>query len=164
MWEALIILLGIAADQLSKAWVSANLIGRSVPIISGVLNYTYVENTGAAFGMLGNSTTTLAIFSGLMSVAMLYVLYRYRKAFSRLTNVALSLIVSGAIGNFIDRAFYGFVVDFIELKFVNFAVFNIADICVTMGTVLLIMALIFLEKDNVEQFEQSMKVGKGPKA
>ena len=58
------------------------------------------------------------------------------------------------MGNFIDRAFHGFVVDFIELKFVNFAVFNIADIFVSMGAVLLILSLLFLEKDNFEKFEQ----------
>ena len=130
MWEAIIIVIGLLADQLSKAWVSANLYGRSVTILPGVLDYSYVENTGAAFGMLGKNTVLLAVFSGLMSLVLLYILLRYRRQFHRLSCIALAFVLSGAVGNFIDRAFHGFVVDFIELKFVNFAVFNIADIFV----------------------------------
>lgn len=155
MAELIIIVLGIAADQLSKAWVSAHLFGNSVPILEGILDYTYAENTGAAFGILGENTVMLAVFSGLMSVVLGYVLLRYRKAFSRLSDISLAMIISGAIGNFIDRAFHGFVVDFIEVKFVNFAIFNVADIFVTMGTILLVMALLFLEADNFEKFEQA---------
>lgn len=154
MWEAIIIVIGLLADQLSKAWVSANLYGRSVTILPGVLDYSYVENTGAAFGMLGKNTVLLAVFSGLMSLVLLYILLRYRRQFHRLSCIALAFVLSGAVGNFIDRAFHGFVVDFIELKFVNFAVFNIADIFVSMGAVLLILSLLFLEKDNFEKFEQ----------
>ncbi len=151
MVELIIIILGITADQLSKAWISSNLYGQSVEIIEGVLNYSYVENTGAAFGMLGENTVLLAIFSGLMSIVLLVILCRYHKMFSKLSNISLALIAAGAIGNFIDRAFYGFVVDFIEFKFVDFAVFNIADICITMGAVLLVMALIFLEADHFQK-------------
>ena len=81
MAELIIIILGIAADQLSKAWVSANLYGRSVTILEGVLDYSYVENTGAAFGMLGENTALLAVFSGLMSAVLIYILLRYRKMF-----------------------------------------------------------------------------------
>ena len=164
MAELIIIILGIAADQLSKAWVSANLYGRSVTILEGVLDYSYVESTGAAFGMLGENTALLAVFSGLMSAVLIYILLRYRKMFSRLSNLSLALIVAGAVGNFIDRAFHGFVVDFIEFKFMNFAVFNIADICVTMGTILLVMALLFLEADNFEKFEQAEAARKQKKS
>ena len=145
MIEAIIVVLGVVLDQLSKHWVSANLYGQTVNIIPGVLSYSYVENTGAAFGMLNSSTILLSIASILLAVSLSYVLIRYYKQLSKLTKMSLALIVAGGIGNMIDRVFNGFVVDFIQADFMRFAVFNIADICITFGTILLIMAMLFIE-------------------
>ncbi len=145
MVETIIVVLGVLADQLSKIWISNHFYGMSRVIIPGVLSYSYVENTGAAFGMLGDSTVMLAVVTGLLALVLLYVLIRYRHLFSRLSKIALAFMMAGALGNLVDRVFLGYVVDFIKFDFIEFAVFNIADICVNMGTVLLILSIFFLE-------------------
>lgn len=160
MKECIIIALGILADQYSKMWVSQNLVGLVAEVIPGVMSYSYVENTGAAFGMLGKSTLMLSIFSGLMAAVLSFILIKGRKVFSKLTNVAMALIISGAVGNLIDRVFLGYVVDFINVDFTIFAVFNVADILVTMGTVLLILSLIFIESKNEASLDSIFKFGK----
>lgn len=151
MIEGIIIVLGILLDQWSKAWIYTNLYRQAVSIIPGMLSYAYTENTGAAFGMLSNSTWLLAAASAILAGVLFYVLVKYRKELSKLSKIALAFMISGAIGNLIDRVFRGFVVDFIQVDFVNFAVFNIADIMAVMGTILLILALIFVEYKNVKE-------------
>lgn len=153
MIEAIIVALGVVLDQWSKHWVSANLYGQTVNIIPGMLSYSYTENTGAAFGMLDSSTIILSIASILLAVSLSFVLIRYYKNLSKLTKVSLALIIAGGIGNMIDRVFVGFVVDFIQVDFMRFAVFNIADICITFGTILLIMAMVFIEMKKPDPFK-----------
>ncbi len=148
MIYALIVFLGVAADQLSKMWAVENLMSESPVVVPGVLSFTYVENTGMAFGMGSGMTLTLAIASLLLALLLTYFLVRYRGRIHALSKVALSLMIAGALGNVIDRFFLGYVVDFIRFDFVEFAVFNVADICVTMGTIFLFMSLIFLEFQN----------------
>ncbi len=149
MTETIIFVLGLVLDRLSKMWISANFVGRSTPVIEGVLDFTYAENTGAAFGIFSDNTFLLSIFSAVMSLVLIAILVFYWKKYSSLTRFSLSMIISGAVGNCIDRFVYGAVVDFIEFKFVNFAIFNIADIFITMGTILLVMAVIFTETDDI---------------
>ncbi len=161
MKECIIIALGVLADQYSKMWVSKNLVGLVAEVIPGVLSYSYVENTGAAFGMLGKGTLLLSIFSGLMVAVLGLILARCKKVFSQLTNVAMAMIISGAVGNFIDRVFLGYVVDFINVDFTVFAVFNVADIFITTGTVLLILSLLFIESKNEAQLDGVLRFGKG---
>lgn len=148
MAEGLIFVLGLVLDRLSKMWISANFVRRSTPVIEGILDYTYAENKGAAFGIFSDNTLMLSIFSAVMSLILVAVLVFYWKKFSKLTRFSLSMIISGAVGNCIDRFLYGYVVDFIEFKFVNFAIFNIADIFITMGTILLVMSILFTEMDG----------------
>jgi len=155
MIECMIVALGILADQLSKLWMAKNFVGMTQVIVPGALSYSYVENTGAAFGMLGSSTIVLSAVTGLLAAALLYVLIHYRRIFSRLSRVALAFMLSGAIGNLIDRVLRGYVVDFVKFDFVRFAVFNIADICITMGTIFLILSMIFLEMEKTETFKTS---------
>nr|MBQ4453357.1 signal peptidase II [Clostridia bacterium] len=137
MIEIIIVIAGIILDQLSKNWMIQNMKYMSKVIIPGVLQYSYVENTGAAFGMLSKNTILLGCFSVVMSAVFIFFLVKYRKSLSMLSRISLALIISGAIGNAIDRIMRGFVIDFIELLFVNFAIFNIADICITMGAIFL---------------------------
>ena len=96
-----------------------------------------------AFGLFGNGTWILTIASLVLSVLLTIVIVKYRKKYPRFPMICVALILSGAIGNLIDRAFAGYVVDFIEFAFVNFAVFNVADVCVTVGTVMLIVYMLF---------------------
>ena len=143
MLYGLIVFLGVLVDQLTKLWVSRALVGKVIEVIPGVINFRYVENTGAAFGMFGSGTIVLAVFSALLSVAIAVFMIMRRRKNPRMLQIALAIILAGALGNLIDRAIAGYVVDFIEFAFVNFAVFNMADVCITVGTALLVIYILF---------------------
>lgn len=103
----------------------------------GLFNFTYVENTGAAFSMFSDKTDTLSLLTVLFLIAIIILLMK--KTFeAKFVNVSLMLIFAGGLGNLIDRIAYGFVVDFIEPLFIDFAVFNFADCCITVGAFMLI--------------------------
>lgn len=123
----------VALDQLVKFLVLTNIApGEHVPFIPHVLELTYVENTGAAFSMFSEHTWLLAVISLVMSVVLAAAIW---KGFFQhpLGKVILTLLLAGAVGNLIDRVFRGFVVDMFNVLFINFAVFNVADICVVVG-------------------------------
>ena len=123
----------VALDQLVKYLVLQNIpLGGHVPFIPCVVELTYVQNTGAAFSIFSEHTWLLALVSLVMSVVLALALW---KNFFRhpLGKVTLTLLLAGAVGNLIDRAFRGFVVDMFNVLFMNFAVFNVADICVVVG-------------------------------
>lgn len=137
-----VVILLVAIDQLSKYLVLTGLkpVG-TMTVIDGFLQFRYVENTGAAFSMLSNNTTFLSVITSLIMIAILTVLFT-GKIKDKLQCVALIIVVAGGIGNLIDRVARGFVVDFIEFTFVDYAVFNVADIFVTIGAVLLVISII----------------------
>lgn len=134
----------IALDQLVKHLVMTNIpLGGHVPFIPHVLELTYVTNTGAAFSIFSEHTWALAAVSLVMSVVLALALFKglFRHPLGRLT---LTLLLAGALGNFIDRAFRGFVVDMFNVLFMNFAVFNVADICVVVGGIAAGLYYLFL--------------------
>lgn len=137
-----IIVCGVGIDQLTKLLASKYLsIITTQPIINGVLHLTYVENEGAAFGMLANHRWVFIAVSSLTVAALLFLIYSgYIRG--RLYTLSVSLIISGGIGNMIDRLSLGYVVDFIDFRLINFAVFNAADSFVCVGAGLLIAALV----------------------
>lgn len=137
-----VVILLVAIDQLSKYLVLTGLkpVG-TMTFIDGFLQFRYVENTGAAFSMLSNNTTFLSVITSLIMIAILTVLFT-GKIKDKLQCAALIIVVAGGIGNLIDRVARGFVVDFIEFTFVDYAVFNVADIFVTIGAVLLVISII----------------------
>lgn len=123
----------VALDQLVKYLVMTNIPpGEHVPFIPYILDLTYVTNTGAAFSIFSEHTWALAAVSLVMSAVLALALFKglFRHPLGRLT---LTLLLAGAVGNFIDRAFRGFVVDMFNVLFMRFAVFNVADICVVVG-------------------------------
>lgn len=132
----------IAADQLSKILVLEYLRPDSVTVIPGVLDFTYVENRGAAFGMLADHRWVFILLSVAAIVAIVIYLV-WSKPKSALLRFSLALIAGGGIGNMIDRIGRGFVVDFINATFVDFYVFNVADSCVCVGCALLIIWMIW---------------------
>lgn len=146
MLECFIVCAGLVIDQLTKLWAAQNLGGEVLSFIPGILNFRYVENTGAAFGMFSNGTLLLTILSAVMSVVLVVILVKYRRQMGRFMKVALALVLAGALGNLIDRLALGYVVDFIEFDFVHFAVFNIADTCVTIGAIMMAVYLLFLHE------------------
>ena len=142
----LIIFFGLVLDRLTKIYATNNFIEH--PIEGPIINLTYLENRGAAFGILQDKR----IFFLLITVAIVfYLLYHFYKTYRtnpRILNVALAMIISGALGNFYDRLVNGFVVDFIEFSFISFPVFNIADIFVTLGCALMIIYILFIHEDK----------------
>lgn len=137
-----IIALGIMLDQITKL-LAVKLLEPipTCPLINGVLHLTYVENRGAAFGMLANHRWVFLVLSSLAIVAIGIYLFM-GKAQNTLYGVALSMIISGGIGNMIDRLALGYVIDFIDFRLINFAVFNGADSFVCIGGGLLVLALL----------------------
>ena len=139
---SLLILLLILFDQGIKLLVLKTIVDKPVIIIDNFLKFIYIKNTGAAFGFLGNSTNILVI----LTVMLLYYLINEirRNIDSKLSIVSLSLIISGAIGNLIDRLFRGYVIDYISFTLFKreMAVFNVADIFITFGVILLMYIII----------------------
>ena len=132
----------VLMDQISKLWAERTLLtGGGMPLIAGVVGFRYAENTGAAFSALSGSTALLSVVSLAICAAVAVYLLRHPEA-DWLTKLSLSLILAGGAGNLIDRIARGYVIDFIELLFMKFAIFNWADICVTAGAALLFIALL----------------------
>ena len=138
---SLIIAVGIILDQLTK-WLAVEFLTRveTFPIIEGVIHLTYVENRGMAFGMFDEKRWVFMIPSTLMIIAMLLYLY-LGYAETKLYSVSISMVTAGGIGNMIDRTVLGYVIDFVDFRLINFAVFNGADSFVCIGGALLILAL-----------------------
>lgn len=129
-----LILAVLALDRLTKAWAQDRLASRgSVPVLP-FFHLTYVENTGAAFGMLFGGNGFLAVLAVVLIVA-LAVWRRRLKSRERLTRLGVSLVLAGAVGNLYDRLAYGFVVDFLDFRV--WPVFNVADSAITVGAVVL---------------------------
>ena len=123
----------VALDQLVKYLVLTRIpLYGSVPFLPHILELTYVQNTGAAFSIFSQHTWLLALTSGVMSVVLAAAVWKkfFAHPFGR---TALTLILAGAVGNLIDRILRGFVVDMFHTLFMEFAVFNVADICVVVG-------------------------------
>ena len=136
------ILVGVALDQLTKYLAVEFLMPiPTLPLWEGVLHLTYVENPGAAFGMLKDAPWVFNSFSVVAIIGISLYLY-LGHAENRLSAVALVMIASGGIGNMIDRTMMGYVVDFIDFRLINFAVFNGADSFVCVGAGLLILSLV----------------------
>ena len=133
MLYAILVVLLVAADQLVKILVRANIpLGASMPFLPGLVELTYVQNTGAAFSIFSQHTWILTVVSLVVSVALAVLLLK--KVFPHpLAMLTLSLVLAGAVGNLIDRAVFGYVTDMFQTLFIHFAVFNVADICVVCG-------------------------------
>ena len=148
MLAYILIILGlIGLDQLSK-YIAINYLSSigSIPIIKNVFHLTYVENRGAAFGMFQNNQIIFVLVAAITCIFGLY--YLYKKEVNLLGKTAIILIISGAIGNLIDRIRLGFVVDYFDFRIIWDYVFNIADVFVVVGTILLCVYIIFFENDK----------------
>ena len=151
--SAIFTFLMIIADQITK-WLTIQFLapGSSVEIIPYILSLTYVENRGAAFGMMQGGRWLFVAFTAVVMLALLALLMfgKYRRY--RLFNVSLILVIAGGIGNLIDRIANGFVVDMIHVFWkaigFDFPVFNVADIFVVIGSVLLLLFFFFFYDDK----------------
>lgn len=148
-----IIFLVIILDQITK-YLAIGLKKGSIKVVKNFMELVYVENRGAAFGILQGKKIILVFFTFFIIAALCYFLYKSRIRLSTISKVSISLIIGGAIGNLIDRVFRHFVIDFISVTFPNgyeFPVFNVADIAVVCGTFLLIIA--FVKTDDFEEIQ-----------
>ena len=137
----------IALDQWVKFEIVKNIqLGEVKPFIPKIVSLTYLRNTGAAFSILENQQWLFAVITLVVIGAAIWYLSKHIKGSVWLLS-ALSLIIAGGIGNFIDRMRQGFVVDMFQLDFINFAIFNVADSYLTIG-VLVLIVMMLKEEDN----------------
>jgi len=169
----IIIILSVAADQFSKYLAVEHLAGNpSYPFIENILHFTYVENRGAAFGMLSNHRWIFMIISSAAIIcAFIWLIWDNRNSANIKKNAsnckiannccecsnnsdeigakwlrcAVALIIGGGIGNMIDRVLLGYVVDFIDVVCIDFYVFNIADSCVCVGCAIFFLCVVLSE-------------------
>ena len=137
----------VAADQLSKLWVVANIpLHTSMDAIQGLFHLTYVQNTGAAFSSFQGMIWLFVVIFVLFTVAVIWEFSKKRLPFTTLDRWCIALVYAGGLGNMIDRVRLGYVVDMICVDFINFPVFNVADCFITCGCILLIVHMIFFNK------------------
>lgn len=146
-WFWLIALAGLVLDQLTKTIVLKTLpeVGDTFPIITDVFHFTYVQNTGAAFSIFTDGVhwlrwLSLGVSLGLMALAW----FGDRQTIWE--QCGYGFILSGAMGNGVDRFLFGYVVDFLDFRLINFPVFNIADVCINIGIICLLLNLVFYYK------------------
>lgn len=146
----------IGADRYTKIFISANYtLAESHDFIPGVIDITYVRNTGAAWGMLSDKTWLLISITAVVMLICFALILKYGTS-NKLLFWAMILVLSGGVGNMIDRIFYGYVVDFLHFTFwPDFPVFNLADCAIVLGAVLL--AVYFIISLYEEQKERHRK-------
>ena len=144
----------ILADQFTKYLAVIHLKDKPViPIIQDVLELSYLENRGAAFGMLQNQKIFFVFVASIILAVIVYVIYKMPvdRKYNNL-HVFLTFIASGAIGNMIDRLRLDYVVDFISFVLIHFPIFNVADIYVTVATAFLVILILFFYREEDLRF------------
>lgn len=148
-------------DQITKALAESKLMGKpDFKIFGDAFVFSYLRNSGAAWGMLSGKISLFLIFTVIVVLIITYVVINMPviKKYVPLL-ITCTLLVSGAVGNFIDRVRFGYVRDFIYFKLINFPVFNVADCYVTVSVVLLIILILFVYKEDDFTFLKISKKG-----
>ena len=156
---AIAVVLFVVLDQLVKQWARDNLFyaGR-LPIIDGIIGFRWATNAGAAFGMFQGGKWFFIAITIVVVVVLLVGEFKlpYTKQ-NMWIRIPMALILAGAIGNFIDRLLFGYVVDMFEFLFINFAIFNVADILLVTGTFIYAFAALFILKDEDNDKETDLE-------
>ena len=154
MFYAILAAALVVLDQIVKYLVRANIgLGASIPFIPYVMDLTYVQNTGAAFSILRQHTWLLTLTSAVVVLVMCWLIV---KGFfkNRLGLWSAALVLAGGVGNRIDRAVFGWVTDMFQTTFMDFAVFNVADCCITIGVPLLFLYVwLYVGRDEKKEEE-----------
>ena len=138
----------VAADQVTKFLTVANIgLWEDIPFIPGLLQLTYVQNTGAAFSSFEGQQWLFALIFVVFTCLIFWEYFRKHMGFSTFERWCIAAIYGGGLGNMIDRVRLGYVVDMIETTFIEFPVFNVADCFITCGCIALMVSLIFFHKD-----------------
>lgn len=140
----------IAVDQLTKIWAVTHLheAERIIPVIEGVFELHYTENRGVAFGMLQGQLWLFVPMTLLIVALFCIMLLRSPLRRYKLFTIPAVMIMAGAIGNLIDRILYGYVIDFLYFRLIDFPIFNFADCCVVVGAILLLVFFLFVWKND----------------
>lgn len=135
----------VVIDQLVKWWTVATFsLNTGAGFIPKLVSFYYIHNDGAAWGMLSGQMGLFTVITVLVIGVLLFMLHREGKDHP-LSAMAISLILAGAVGNFIDRLRFGYVVDMFRLEFIDFPIFNVADAWLTLGVILMFVYLFFFE-------------------
>ena len=141
-------ILFVIVDQVVKIWIVNNFsLHDGMELIKGLVSILYVRNTGAAWGMFEGKMVFFYLITAVAVGTLLYLMFK-EKGKSKLLLTAYSLILAGAVGNFIDRIRLGYVVDMFKFEFIDFPIFNVADICLTIGVIFLFYYVIFKEQSK----------------
>lgn len=144
--SALTGILLLVIDQITKVKAAAGLaVNGDIMVWENVLHFTYVENRGAAFGMMQGGKWFFLIVTAVAVIGLVWFLYKERKSMHFLMQFSICLLLSGAIGNLIDRVALGYVRDMIYVAAINFPVFNVADMAVCVGCGLLVLDILFFK-------------------
>ena len=157
IWCTVMIFLIVAFDQITKYLAKSHLMNSdAVTIIDGFLEFRYAENTGMAFSALSGGRWFFITLTLAVAIGVIIFMSRKKTQSDLWLFWTLGVLVSGAIGNLIDRVLFGFVIDFINPTFVNFAIFNIADCAVTLSTISLIAYMLYdaFKKNSKEQSDE----------
>lgn len=148
LFMGIFVVIATVLDQLSKLWVVNNIpLHGEIPVLSGIFHLTYAQNTGAAWSMLsGMQWLFLGIFLA-FTLGIIWEFSKKRWPFTTFDRWCIAVVYAGGLGNIIDRIRLGYVVDMIEVEFIDFPVFNLADCCITCGCIALVVHLIFFNRE-----------------
>ena len=145
-------LLLVVLDQIIKQWARDYLMPvGTIPLIDGLIGFRYATNAGAAFGLFQGGRWFFVILT--VVVLAVILVYEFKLPYTKQNiwvRIPLTLMLAGAIGNFIDRLLFGYVVDMFEFLFINFPIFNVADILLVIGTFAYAFVVLFILKENSE--------------
>ena len=138
----------VVLDQWTKALTVANIpLYQEVPFLDGLFHFTYIQNTGAAFSSFRGQQWLFALIFAVFTVFLIWELRKNSMGFLPFERWCIAAIWAGGLGNMIDRVRLGYVVDMIEVDFISFPVFNVADCFITCGCVLLVLHLLLFNKE-----------------
>lgn len=147
LFYALFALAIVGVDQLVKYLIIANIpLYGSEALLPGIMKLTYVQNTGAAFSMLSGMQWVFIVVFVLLTVILVYEYFKKPLPFTKFERWCIAAVYGGGLGNVIDRIFRGYVVDMFQTEFMEFAIFNVADIFITCGCIALMIHIVFFNK------------------
>ncbi len=148
LFMGIFVVIATVLDQLSKLWVVNNIpLYGEIPVLSGIFHLTYAQNTGAAWSMLSGMQWLFLLIFLAFTLGIIWEFSKKRWPFTTFDRWCIAVVYAGGLGNIIDRIRLGYVVDMIEVEFIDFPVFNLADCCITCGCIALVVHLVFFNRE-----------------
>ena len=148
LWYVLFSAAVVAVDQWTKYLTLTHIpLYGSAPFLPGLLRFTYIQNTGAAFSSFEGQQWLFALIFAAFTLGLIWEYYKKPMGFNKFERWCIAAVYAGGLGNMIDRVRFGYVVDMIKTEFMDFPVFNVADCFITCGCIALMCSLIFVNKE-----------------